>query len=131
MLHLTPSWRLRERAMDALLGLGCWAARGWAEQEKAGRAPSNGGASDARTKRREDKSGSARLGVGGLESAVPRYACCAGAGPEKGRGIPGPSTEGLAGRRRGRWFGEARDPLGVMERLDGGSAPPVGGPGDQ
>ena len=44
---------------------GCWAARGWAEQEKrAGRAPSNGGASDARAKRREDKSGSARLGVG-------------------------------------------------------------------
>jgi hypothetical protein len=44
---------------------GCWAARGWAEQEKrTGRAPSNGGASDARTKRKEDKSGSARLGVG-------------------------------------------------------------------
>ena len=44
---------------------GCWAARGWAEQDKrTGRAPSNGGASDARAKRREDKSGSARLGVG-------------------------------------------------------------------
>jgi hypothetical protein len=44
---------------------GCWAARAWAEQEKrTDRAPSNGGARDARAKRREEKSGSARLGVG-------------------------------------------------------------------
>lgn len=69
---------------------GCWAARGLAEQEKrAGRAPSNGGASDARAKRREDKSGSAHLGVGaaGISGAEVRLLRL-GLSRRKTRGYP-------------------------------------------
>ena len=68
---------------------GCWAARGWAEQEKrTGRAPSNGGASDARTKQREDKSGSARLGVGAAANQRCRGRLLRLGLPEKARGYP-------------------------------------------
>ena len=48
---------------------GCWAARGRAAREKpVGRASLEGGDSDAHAKRVEDRSSSARLGVGGARS---------------------------------------------------------------
>ena len=79
---------------------GCWAARGRAAKQAAGRASTRSVDSGALTKQQpEDSGGAVRMGGGGAGGAVPGYACNGWGGPGDGRG----GTE-----ERHRWTRTAR-----------------------